>query len=150
MKQNGLLLVAAIAAAMLVGCTPETVEPLPPAEPGQPQLSTENTKPETLVGTQWLDHWDYWEHNLPYVGDMHVLVDYRMFFPDDSVIVCTSHSDGAENFIAFDGSEEGVYTYDATTGILVYGNADTMLTAVYNVGMNAFVLENGLVYYREF
>ncbi len=150
MKQNGLLLVAAIAAAMLVGCTPETVEPQPqaPAESEPLQNTTEPVMPKTLVGTQWLDHEDYWA-SYPSIS-IHYLIDYRLIFIDDSTVIYNGRSDGAENFPAADISQECSYTYNPETGRLVMSTEAASQAGTYSVDLDALVFDVGTIFYREY
>lgn len=150
-KRNTMLLVAAIAAVMLAGCTPETAETLAPD--GETPTVTESSMPATLVGTQWVRHADEWL-DVPGYAPMHMVITWRWIFQTDSTGIVNASGEGAENFPAADINMKSSYRYDAEAGVLdmvTYTSAgnDTMIST-YNAEMDAFVTNIGdYVYYRD-
>ena len=61
MKKNILLLAAAIVAAMLmqVGCTPEETTTIAPGGNPLTEAEVAPVKPTSLVGTEWVEHFNY-------------------------------------------------------------------------------------------
>lgn len=104
------MLLAAAVAVMLAACEPEqVVTPEPEPTPSGPEILT------SMVGTKWNRHIDEWV--TAYGMDIHMLVDYYIFFLTDSTGERNTYSAGAENYPPMDITTGFYYRYDTMTRV---------------------------------
>ena len=114
MRNTGFLLtiIMVVGMAAQTGCTPDDTQYNSSLAD---TTATHEELLESMTGTAWTVHRDYW---IQYFGyNIHVLQDEDLLFVSDSIGSRHTYGEGAENFPAGDFTCEFVYTYDSESCI---------------------------------
>lgn len=156
MKKNNLLLTAAIVAVMLmqVGCTPEETTTIAPGGNPLTEAEVAPVKPTSLVGTEWVEHFNYQNTILGTYYD--IQSDDMMMFETDSTGSRYSHYyPTSTNPYEYDSEVYPfTYTYDSILGRCEWYNipGNNYFVMDYNIDLDAFIVVNQYndtsIYYR--